>query len=114
LIADRLPNSIATTFGGNGQARIFRKQSDIINRPPVNCFVTIDESSGTINDGWFVCDPWFGGYPSCIWVDIPAAYHNGACGLGFADGHAEIKKWHDPTVTKGTSPTQTASSEPAP
>ena len=22
--------------------------------------------------------------------DLPASYHNGACGLGFADGHAEV------------------------
>ena len=29
------------------------------------------------------------------WVDLPANYHNGACGYAFADGHAEIKKWTD-------------------
>jgi prepilin-type processing-associated H-X9-DG protein len=28
--------------------------------------------------------------------DFPASYHNGAGGLSFADGHAEIKKWLDP------------------
>ena len=27
------------------------------------------------------------------WQDIPASYHNGACGFSFADGHAEIRKW---------------------
>ena len=27
--------------------------------------------------------------------DDPAAYHNGAGGLSFADGHSEIKKWVD-------------------
>src|SRR5207302_8474038 len=27
------------------------------------------------------------------WQDIPASYHNGACGFSFADGHSEIKKW---------------------
>src|SRR5437016_13697662 len=27
------------------------------------------------------------------WGDIPASYHNGACGFSFADGHAEIRKW---------------------
>jgi prepilin-type processing-associated H-X9-DG protein len=27
------------------------------------------------------------------WVDLPASYHNGACGYCFADGHSEIKKW---------------------
>ncbi|HZQ47506.1 MAG TPA: H-X9-DG-CTERM domain-containing protein, partial [Verrucomicrobiae bacterium] len=26
-------------------------------------------------------------------IDIPASYHNGACGFAFADGHAEIHKW---------------------
>jgi prepilin-type N-terminal cleavage/methylation domain-containing protein/prepilin-type processing-associated H-X9-DG protein len=29
------------------------------------------------------------------WNDLPASYHNGACGFAFADGHAEIKKWRD-------------------
>ena len=29
-------------------------------------------------------------------IDFPASYHNGAAGLSFADGHAEIKKWQDP------------------
>ena len=28
-------------------------------------------------------------------VDWPAAYHNNAGGLWFADGHAEIRKWVD-------------------
>jgi prepilin-type processing-associated H-X9-DG protein len=27
------------------------------------------------------------------WGDIPASYHNGACGYSFADGHSEIKSW---------------------
>ena len=29
-------------------------------------------------------------------ANTPAAYHNGACGFMFADGHAEIHKWVDP------------------
>ena len=34
-------------------------------------------------------------------IDYPASYHNGAAGLSFADGHAEIKKWLDPrTIVK--------------
>jgi prepilin-type processing-associated H-X9-DG protein len=28
-------------------------------------------------------------------VDVPATYHNGACGFAFADGHSEIHKWVD-------------------
>ncbi|CAG0977872.1 partial protocatechuate 3,4-dioxygenase, beta subunit, partial [Anaerolineae bacterium] len=41
-----------------------------------------------INDAFFVTDP-----AASSWQDIPASYHNGACGFSFADGHAEIKKW---------------------
>ena len=29
-------------------------------------------------------------------IDFPASYHNGAAGVSFADGHAEIHKWIDP------------------
>ena len=28
-------------------------------------------------------------------IDFPASYHNGAAGISFADGHAEIRKWVD-------------------
>jgi prepilin-type processing-associated H-X9-DG protein len=31
---------------------------------------------------------------------MPACHHNGAGGLSFADGHAEIKKWRDGQVLK--------------
>jgi prepilin-type processing-associated H-X9-DG protein len=35
------------------------------------------------------------------WGNMPANYHNGACGFSFADGHAEIRKWLDPdTLSK--------------
>jgi hypothetical protein len=31
--------------------------------------------------------------------DSPANYHTEAGGLTFADGHAEIRTWHDPRAT---------------
>jgi len=93
-------NPISTTFG-NGVARTFRKQTDITLPRPVDCWVTIDESPGTINDGWFMVDPF--GYPT-TWVDIPSTYHNKACGMSFADGHAAIHKWRDSTVIRYGNP----------
>ena len=59
--------------------------------PPVNLWVFVDEHPDSINDGWLT-DSWPGGGG---WGDLPASYHAGACGLGFADGHAEIHKWKD-------------------
>ncbi|MSU59157.1 MAG: prepilin-type N-terminal cleavage/methylation domain-containing protein [Pedosphaera sp.] len=78
----------------NANSRVFRKQAEIIRPSPAQCWVTIDENPFSINDGWFVCDP----NNLNEWIDIPATYHNGAGGLSFADGHAEIKKWRDPAI----------------
>jgi prepilin-type N-terminal cleavage/methylation domain-containing protein/prepilin-type processing-associated H-X9-DG protein len=79
---------------------------------PAKCWVTIDECPGTINDAWFVCDPFYNGNPSTTWVDIPASYHNGAVGISFADGHAEIRKWKDPVVLAQNYPTFTPATAP--
>lgn len=103
-------NPVNTPFSQNlaGNCKVFRKQGDINGGiSPSMCWVTMDESDNTINDGWLVVDarvnaataPINGPFVN-IWIDIPASYHNGAGGLAFADGHAEIKKWRDPTVLK--------------
>jgi prepilin-type processing-associated H-X9-DG protein len=34
-------------------------------------------------------------------VDLPGSFHNGACGVAFADAHSEIKKWADPSTKAG-------------
>jgi len=77
--------------------RIYRKQGDIDS--PSMRWVMLDENPFSINDGMFVCDP-----NATTWVDIPASYHDGACGLSFADGHSEIKRWHDSHVLNCNSP----------
>jgi prepilin-type N-terminal cleavage/methylation domain-containing protein/prepilin-type processing-associated H-X9-DG protein len=84
-----------TVSSGNG--KIFRKSTDINSHSggPVKLFVTVDENPNTINDGSFVIDPGQGTTSPTTWTDVPASYHNKACGFGFADGHAEIKKWRD-------------------
>jgi prepilin-type N-terminal cleavage/methylation domain-containing protein/prepilin-type processing-associated H-X9-DG protein len=89
------PAATPMSQGLSANGRIFRKQSHIGGLiPPAKCWVTLDENDQSINDGWFVVAV----IPSFNWVDGPASYHNGAGGLAFADGHAEIKKWRDKTV----------------
>jgi prepilin-type processing-associated H-X9-DG protein len=73
---------------------VFRNQTDITNPPPANLWVFLDQNPATICDGFFVIDP---SKPN-TWVDTPAAYHAGGCGISFADGHAIIRKWSDPVV----------------
>ena len=55
---------------------------------PVDTWVFIDEHPDSINDPGF-----FNPNNATTIVDTPATYHNGACGLAFADGHAEVHKW---------------------
>ncbi|HEV2392038.1 MAG TPA: prepilin-type N-terminal cleavage/methylation domain-containing protein [Verrucomicrobiae bacterium] len=51
-------------------------------------WVYIDEHPDSINDAGF-----FNPQNPTQVTDIPATYHNGACGVTFADGHGEIHKW---------------------
>jgi prepilin-type processing-associated H-X9-DG protein len=84
-------------WGGDANAKntliIYYKESQVINPGPANLWVFTDENPTGINDGSFVCDPNRG-----VWDDLPAYYHNNAGGIAFADGHAEIHRWHDPAV----------------
>jgi len=58
---------------------------------PANLFVMLDEHPDSINDGYFLNNANLAQFQS--WGDLPASFHNGACGFSFADGHSEIHKW---------------------
>jgi prepilin-type processing-associated H-X9-DG protein len=77
----------------------FLKMSQIPG--PANFFVTLDEHADGINDGYFDDDANPDGtqWPNSTWNDHPAAYHGGAGGFAFADGHAEIHKWKSTKCT---------------
>ena len=84
----------------NPAYKAFLKTTDMPN--PAGTWVTLDEHPDSVNDAFFIND-----VASGSWSDVPASYHNGACGFSFADGHAEIKKWLSntskyPKVSYGT------------
>jgi prepilin-type processing-associated H-X9-DG protein len=66
------------------------KSSALLIPGPSQTWVYVDEEPDSINDAG--CFP-----PNSLTaiVDVPATYHNGACGFSFADGHSEIHKWVD-------------------
>jgi prepilin-type N-terminal cleavage/methylation domain-containing protein/prepilin-type processing-associated H-X9-DG protein len=90
-------NDVGTPI--NSSWHQFLKTSDM--RVPAMLYVFLDEHPDSINDGWFVfcsaADP----SETSQWSDLPASYHNGACGFSFADGHSEIKKWLSSTTIRG-------------
>ena len=74
-----------------GRTYFSARKATQLNRPTM-IWVALDEHPDSINDAQF--------YPiagrtqiTAEWRDVPASYHNGACGFSFADGHSEIKKW---------------------
>jgi prepilin-type N-terminal cleavage/methylation domain-containing protein/prepilin-type processing-associated H-X9-DG protein len=70
--------------------RNYKKLTDFI--AAANIWIVVDEREDSIEDS-------FCGAVSMIrdeLANVPASYHNGACGFMFADGHAEVHKWLDP------------------
>jgi prepilin-type N-terminal cleavage/methylation domain-containing protein/prepilin-type processing-associated H-X9-DG protein len=77
--------------------RIFLKESEFVKPGPAMTWVFVDEHPDSINDELFGMHmPAAASWPNATsWDDVPASYHNGACGFSFADGHGEIHKWRD-------------------
>jgi prepilin-type N-terminal cleavage/methylation domain-containing protein/prepilin-type processing-associated H-X9-DG protein len=72
--------------------RVYNKLSTIA--VPVRTFVFVDEHPDSINDAAFaVACTGADAMNTAQIIDVPAAYHNGACGFSMADGHSEIHKW---------------------
>ena len=76
-----------------------KKVSSLQIPGPTETWVFIDEHPDSMNDPAF-----FPPQAATTITDVPATYHNLACGFAFADGHAEIHKWQG--YLKGGRPTQ--------
>ncbi len=91
-------NWLASGLGPDSRGKPIFKSTEMLDPPPVKTFVVLDERDDSINDSSF----WVSmvGFPpdqsARTIVDYPSSYHNGAGGLSFADGHAEIHRWLDP------------------
>jgi prepilin-type N-terminal cleavage/methylation domain-containing protein/prepilin-type processing-associated H-X9-DG protein len=81
-------SGLATTW------RVYAKASDVVIPGPSSLWVLVDEHPDSINDGWLITMVESTQFQSPgYFEDLPASYHNGACGFGWADGHATIHKW---------------------
>ena len=93
-------------FGGWLPASKYKVYSRLNNiDSPTKTWVMIDEHPESINDAACAVTIAERDATSGQIVDYPAAYHNGAAGLSFADGHSEIHRWKGtaikPRVTYG-------------
>jgi prepilin-type N-terminal cleavage/methylation domain-containing protein/prepilin-type processing-associated H-X9-DG protein len=74
--------------------RVYYKTADILAPAPAMCYVMLDEHPDSINAGGYA-NMMVESAAAARIIDFPASYHNGAAGISFADGHAEIRKWVD-------------------
>ena len=76
-----------------GLWRGWKKIGDPARRSPTDLLVLLDEHPDSINDAYWIAT--LNGYGGLYaWCDLPATYHNGACGFAFLDGHSQIKRWN--------------------
>jgi prepilin-type N-terminal cleavage/methylation domain-containing protein/prepilin-type processing-associated H-X9-DG protein len=74
----------------NTPGLLFSRIADLVRPAPSLAIVFLDESMATLQDGYLQIDTHGNkGY----FPDIPANYHAGGCGMGYADGHSEMHKW---------------------
>ena len=81
-----------TDASGLGYWKGWKRVSDPVRRSPTDLLVLLDEHPDSINDAYWIAT--LSGYGGLYaWCDLPATYHNGACGFAFIDGHSVIKRW---------------------
>ena len=75
-------------------------------------FVFLDEHPDSINDGYFLNkapqNNSSGGILNGLyfgkWTDLPASYHSGATSFAYADGHALLHRWQQPSTIRPAAP----------
>ncbi|MGH7980452.1 MAG: prepilin-type N-terminal cleavage/methylation domain-containing protein [Limisphaerales bacterium] len=79
---------------GWSQWYVAKKSTDLHTPGPSDVWVFSDEHPDSIDDGLL----YDANYPVTIFTELPGNQHGGACGMAFADGHAEIHKWKGPVM----------------
>jgi prepilin-type N-terminal cleavage/methylation domain-containing protein/prepilin-type processing-associated H-X9-DG protein len=68
----------------------YPKDTSFRKRPVTELFIFVDERTESVNDSFF----WSPGQDYNL-RDLPAIAHNLSSSFAYADGHAELHKWHD-------------------
>ena len=79
----------------NPRYPIRKKYSDIIDPSPSGALVFLDESTLTLEDGYFAIK-----VDARVWQNSPSDRHNHGANFSFADGHSQIYKWLEPKTGK--------------
>lgn len=78
------------------------KTSDLTAPGPSESWVFTDEHPDSIDDGILYVDAGATNGTG-MFTELPSGNHGGACGIAFADGHAEIHRWKRPDTFRPVS-----------
>jgi prepilin-type N-terminal cleavage/methylation domain-containing protein/prepilin-type processing-associated H-X9-DG protein len=98
----------APSLVGRGYSANFfyaKKMGDFNVPGASQSWVFLDENPDSIDDGIFYTSPQETNGTGTF-TELPSTFHNGAGGISFADGHAEIHKWTDAATLHPVSYTQ--------
>ena len=73
---------------------VAKKTSDFHSPGPSDVWVFSDEHPDSIDDALM----YNASYPVTSFTELPGSQHGGACGMSYADGHAEVHKWKGSVV----------------
>ncbi len=79
----------------NPKYKLRKTTSDIIDPSPSGALVFLDESTKTLEDGYFAIQ-----VDNRVWQNDPSDRHNRGANMTFADGHSEIYRWVEPMTGK--------------
>ena len=82
-----------------------RNMGDLVHPGPSQSWLFVDEHPSSIDDGIFYTNPGDTNGTGTFY-ELPSSIHGGACGISFADGHAEIHVWKDPHTVVPVDTTQ--------
>jgi prepilin-type N-terminal cleavage/methylation domain-containing protein/prepilin-type processing-associated H-X9-DG protein len=84
----------ANPFGWS-QWYVAKKTFDFHRPGASDAWVFTDEHPDSVDDALL----YTASYAVTKFTELPSNQHGGACGISFADGHAEIHKWSDSVMT---------------
>lgn len=73
--------------------RTYGKPEDVVGPTPGGLLVFLDEDVQSLNDGTFAF-----GMETPEWLDWPGTRHGTGATVGFADAHAEVRRWVEPST----------------
>lgn len=89
--------------GGHASMPAFyeaKKQSDLHNPGPSDCWVITDEHPDSNDDATFFVDPADANGTGTEFIELPGSLHGKAAGMVFADGHTEVHTWKGSLTTQ--------------